>query len=215
MGAWFSALPGKLVAGTVVAFALTAALTILLLWHAVRRALDVPRITRPPAMYGTLTVAWVGLAAMTVAVVLAGALLRDHQRLAGPTDLAVVRCQPNGAGRLRMEVLPLGSRQAAAPEVYDLDGQSCAASVVEIEVRPGVRVLGIPGLARLDAVGPFTRPRTNPAWLTPGSPQAELTSFVVRQSRVVHVVIPPDPARRFVLTATPGQDASLREAQKS
>lgn len=204
--------PGTFVAALVGISALTIALTSLLLWHGLRRALDVPRVPRPRAMYGTLAVLWAALAACASTAVIGGLLLRDHKRLAGPIDLAFVRCEPTNIGRLRMEVLPIGAREDVAPEHYDVEGGACAASIVEVDLRPALRVLGIPALARLDAVGPHARPRANPAWLTPGAgAPANLTALVVRQSRLVQVVVPPDTTRRFVLTASPGQDASLRE----
>jgi hypothetical protein len=216
MSAWFSNAPAKFGVATSAALVLTTALTCLLAWHWLRRALDVPRVPRPRAMYGTLVVLWAALAASSVAALVAGLLLRDHRRLAGPTDLAVLRCQQTAAGRLRMEVLPLGSRQAGAAEQYDLEGNACDASIIEIELRQSLRALGMPALARLDAVGPFSRPRINPAWLTPASGRpANLTGVVVLQSRVMHIVVPTDPTRRFILTAAPGQNPSLREDQKS
>jgi len=216
MSMWISAAPAKFGIALLVVGVATAALTCILLWHWVRRALDVPRVPRPAAMYGVLALLWAALGASTVAGLVAGFLLRDHQRLTGPADLAVLRCQPIAPGRLRMEVLPLGQRRATAPEQYDLAGDACAASIVELDLHPAFGALGIPALARLDAVGPVARPRINPAWLTPGAGRRpDLTAVAVRKSRVVQVVVPPDPGRRFVMSAAPGQEASLREAPAS
>lgn len=216
MGAFLSHVPGRMVGAMVAALLMTAALTALLFWHWLRRAMDVPRVPKPRAMYGALALGWAGLATLTAAVLVTAFLLRDHQRVAGATPLAVLRCEPIGPGRLRMEILPLNASATRTPEHYELEGAACPASVVEVELRPGLRALGVPALARIDAVGPFARSRTNPGWLTPGAPRRpDVTALVVRQSRVVQVLVPPEPGRQFVLTAAPGQEPALSPASAS
>lgn len=216
MSTLLSHLPARVLAAIVVALLMTAALSALLFWHWLRRALDVPRVPKPRAMYGTLAVGWAGLATLTLAVIVTGFLLRDHQRVTGATDLAVIRCEPAGAGRLRMDIQPLDADRAVAPEHYQLAGDACAASIVAVDLRAGLRALGVPALARIDAVGPYRRGRTNPGWLTPASSRRpDVTALVVRQSRVVPVVIPAQVGRPFVLTAAPGQDPSLRPSLDS
>jgi hypothetical protein len=198
--------PAGLLAGTGAAAALLALLSGLCAWHWLRRVLDVPRIPRPRAMYYALALAWGGLAAASAATTMGILLLRDHQRVAGRTELGEVRCEPTAAGHVRAEI-----KTAAAPEQYDVSGDACTISIKEIELRPGLRALGLGSLARVDAVGTLTRPTANPGWLTPAeTPGPGLLGLVVRRTHAVRFVVPADPNRRFVLVAAPGQDPALQ-----
>jgi hypothetical protein len=201
--------PARLIGGAAAAIALTATVSILIVRHALRRLLDVPRIPRSRAIYYLLAAAWGLLVTCAAATAMAALLLRDLRPLDGRTAIGEVTCQATAPGHLRAEVT-LRAPVAAAPERYDIQGEACVVSVLEVELRPGLRALGLDVLARVDGVGALVRPSTNPRWLTPDDrPSARLLGLVVRRTRATPIVVPPDPKQRFVLVAAPGQDPAL------
>jgi hypothetical protein len=206
----FSDAPAKLLATSVVTALITIFLSIILVWHGMRRALDVPRIPKPAGMYWALAIGWGIAATGCLATVMTAFLLRDHTRVAGRTPIGKVRCEMTAKGRVRLEV-DTGPALLAGREVYDLDGDACRLSVRQIELRPGLEVLGVPALARVDGVGPSGRPAMNPAWLRPETPVGNrVLGLVVRQTRAMPVVVPADPKQQFLLVATPDQQVVLQ-----
>jgi hypothetical protein len=207
--ALLSVVPAKLLAGALAALALLVLCSAVLAWHGLRRVLDIPRVPRQRGIYWTLALTW-GLAAAASAVTLMAALLlRDHQRLDGPTRIGELRCETAGPGRVRLE-LRAAAPSSAGPERYDVAGDACVVSVREVELRPGLRAFGVRALARVDGVGASARPTASPRWLTPDTAVgSRLLGLVVLRTRAVPVVVPPDPKQRFVLVATPGSDLDL------
>jgi hypothetical protein len=208
----FSDAPATLVAGAAVAIVLTAVVSALLAWHGLRRVLDIPRVPRPRAMYWALAVVWAVLATACAGTVMAAFLLRDHERLVGRTQIGELRCEATGPGRVRVE-LKTAKPSGPAAERYDIDGDACVVSVREVELRPGLRALGIHDLARVYGVGPEALPTAGPSWLTLDTAGgARLLGLVVRRTHAVPVVVPADPKQRFVLVAAPGRDPVLEPA---
>jgi hypothetical protein len=213
--ALLSVVPAKLLAGALVAMALLALCSAVLAWHGLRRALDIPRIPRPRGIYWALALVWSLAATASVVTVMAALLLRDHQRLDGPTRIGELRCEAAGPGRVRLELRAASpsSSPSPGPERYDVAGDACVVSVREVELRPGLRALGVQALARVDGVGPSARPTSSPRWLAPDTALgARLFGLVVRSTRALPVVVPPDPKQRFVLVATPGSDLTLERS---
>jgi hypothetical protein len=205
--------PAGLLAGAVVATALMVTVSGVLAWHWLRRVLDVPRITRPPGMYMALALAWGALALGSAATIMAALLLRDHQPLAGRTQVGELRCHPTADGHVRLEIANVGASLPANREQYDGEGESCVVSVKEVALRPGLRALGLGALARIESVGSAARPTANPAWLTPvpAAPGGVL-GLVVQQTRAVQIVVRADSEQRYVVVAAPGQQPALQPA---
>jgi hypothetical protein len=190
-----SQVPMKLIVAAVVGLTAAAFLTGFLGWHAVRRLLDVPRLTRPAAMYVALGALWSGAALLGLMSVAAIFLMRDHQRIDAPTALAEVRCEAVGADHVRVE---LRTSLVAPPERYDLPGNTCTVSVRQLELRPVVGVLAAPVLSRVEGVGPIPRPASGPRWITPGG---RLVDLVARRSEAIQVAVPVDAQVHSVLVS--------------
>lgn len=184
----FSEVPFKLLFATAVGLLAAIALTALLTWHGVRRFLDVPRVPRPAGMYVALGTLWIALVTASSMLVATIALLRDHRRIDAPTALGDVRCEAVGADHARAE---LRTSLAGAPEQYDVAGGGCTVWVRQVELRPGLGVLGARVLSRIESVGSVRRPAANPGWMTPGS-GGGLVDLVVRTTEAVAVSVPAD-----------------------
>jgi len=200
--------PAKLLCCAVLAVLFGAALTLLLGWHAIRRLAGIPRLPRPLETYVALSTTWLLLVATGLVAIGAIVLLRDHRRVDGRTELAEVRCQAVGPDRLRMEVR---ASPSAAPETYDLEGDACVVWVKQVELRPGLAILGVPAVSRIDGLGPLARPTANPEWLTP-RPVAgrRLLDLVVRRTESVPVTVPVDADRsQVVVLSSPGGGPTL------
>jgi hypothetical protein len=202
--------PAKLIGGALIALVLTTLLSVILVWHALRRVFDVPRVPRPRALYWLLTCAWGALALGFTATAMTALLLRDHRPVDGRTPIGEVTCAVTGPGHVRAELRAAAPPAGAAPERYDLQGEACVFSVKEVELRPGLQALGLQALARVDAIGPLTRPAANPGWLTPGAgTRPRMLGLVVGSTRTLPVLVPADSKQRFVLVAAPGQAPAL------
>ena len=196
-----SQVPGRLLGALLLAVPLVAGLTALLTWHAVRRVFDVPRVPRPPAMYVVLGGCWLALVLACTSAIGAIALLRDYRSVDRPTPLAQLRCAALGDARVRLE-LQTGS--SAAPEHYDVAGDSCIVWVDQVELRPGLQPFGIRALSRVESVGSVARPANNPDWLTPRPPSPRgFMSLVVRRAARIPIVVPRDAEARLVLSSSP------------
>jgi hypothetical protein len=195
-------IPAKLLGGALLAVLFGAALTLLLCWHGLRRMFGIPRVPRPRAMYLFLSALWVALTATSLAAIGTIVLLRNHQRVDGRTELGEVRCDASGQDHLQMQLL---TSPSAAPERYDLQGDACIVWVKQVELRPGVAVLGVRALSRIDRVGPLARPDANPEWLTPRRFLGRrLSDLVVRRAEAVPVTVPPGARKRLVVVSSPG-----------
>src|SRR5580692_11807876 len=164
MIALFSHAPLRLVVGAIAGAALAAILAAQLGWHAYRRLFGVPRVPRGRATYVVMAALWGGLLAACGAAVVMALMLRDQQPVDAGHPLVELRCEAIAPGHLRVE---LSSPPSPTPEHYDLEGDACVVSVVAVELRPALRILGLRELARVDGVGPLPRPRVNAEWLTP------------------------------------------------
>jgi len=200
--------PAKLLCCAVLAVLFSAALTLLLGWHAIRRLAGIPRVPRPPETYVALSTTWLLLVATGLVAIGAIVLLRDHRRVDGRTELAEVRCRAAGPDRVRMEVR---ASPSAAPESYDLEGNACVVWVKQVELRPGLAILGVPAVSRIDGIGPVPRPNANPEWLTPRPvPGRRLLDLVVRRTESVPVTVPVDAERSQVVLSSLGGGPTLK-----
>jgi hypothetical protein len=148
---------------------------------------------------------WGGLAASCGAAVVMALMLRDHQPVDSGHPLVELRCETIAPGRLRVE---LTAPSSPAREDYDIGGDACVVSVVEVELRPGLRILGLRELARVDGVGSLPRPRANADWLTPRpEPRGRLLNLLVRRTQNVSVVVPADAQERLLVVTSPGGPA--------
>src|SRR5678815_1256904 len=182
MTGFFSQVPMKLLCAAVVGLAAAASLTVLFGWHGMRRALDVPRVPRPPAMYVVLGALWVALITIGSMSVVTMLLLRDHQRVDARTALADVRCDAVSPGRVRAE---LRTSLGVDPERYEFDGDACVVTVRQVELRPGLDLLGVRVLSRIDSVGPVQRP-------TRSLRGGRFVNLVARRTEAVPVTVPVD-----------------------
>ena len=195
-------MPAKLICGALLASLFGAGLTLILGWHGLRRLFGIPRIPRPRALYLVLSTLWVALATTALASIGMIVLLRDHQRVEGRTDLGEVRCDAFEADHLQAQLLTSSS---AAPERYDLQGHACVVWIKQVELRPGLAVLGMRGVSRIDRIGPLARPDANPEWLTPRRFWGRrLTDLVVRRTQAVPVTVPAGGQKRLVVVSSPG-----------
>ena len=204
MTGWLAQVPGTLLASVVVGGVLAVTLTVLLGWHAARRLFDIPRVTKPPAMYVALGGFWMALVAGCAAAIATIVLLRDYRRVDRPTELAEVRCAPAGQNRVQMELRP---GPLAPTERYEVEGDACIVWVNQVELRPGLGALGVRALSRVEGVGTFARPAMNPNWLTPRARQGRVMKLLVRRAETVAVPVPVSAGARVVLMSSPGGPA--------
>jgi hypothetical protein len=151
-------------------------------------------------MYVLMVVLWGGLLAALGATTLLAFMLRDYAPVDGLTPLAELRCEAATPGHLGAEVLALPSRTL---EFYDVPGEACVVSVVEVELRPWLRPLGLRRLWRVDAVGSFSLPRATSEWLTRPGQRRHLVDLLVRGTRNVSLVAPATPHQRFLIVPSP------------
>ncbi|HEX3697893.1 MAG TPA: hypothetical protein VH374_21145 [Polyangia bacterium] len=191
-------------------------------WHALRRLFGVPRVPRPPATYVALVILWAATVAVSGASVAVALLLRDHQAVDGRARLAELRCQAVAPGRVQMELTtpsPHPAGQPAGPERYEIQGDACVVSVVLVDLRSGLQILGPTQLSRIEVVGSQTgalagtgagavrRRRVNPGWLTPGtSQQMAPINLLVNDTRQISLSVPAD-GEPFYLVASPNGPA--------
>ena len=205
MIAVFSHSPVRLVVVAIVGAVLVAMLAAHLGWHGLRRLFGVPRVPRGRATYVVMVALWSGLAAACSAAVLMALMLRDHQPAEDGHPLVELRCETIAPDHLQVE---LTAPTSLTPERYDLGGDTCVVSVVEVELRSGLRILGLRQLARVDSVGSRPRPRANADWLTPRPGQeGRLLNLLVRRTQRVSVVVPADAQQHFLVVASPGGPA--------
>jgi hypothetical protein len=184
----FDGAPPRLIVCALSVGVLTAVLAAQLSQQAARRLFGVPHVPRARVTYAALATLWVGLAASLGAALVTAFLLRDHQRVEGRTPLADLRCETIEPGRLRAE---LTTPRSSTPERYDIVGDECVLSMVDVDLRPGLRFLGVSELSRIAGVGSVRRPSANPAWLTPDPQQGRrLLGLLVRDTHGVSVAVP-------------------------
>src|SRR5215213_11986853 len=87
----------------VVAGVVGAILFLWLIWHALRRVIDSPRVPMSRATYTVLGLVCLVLLAVAAFPFGVGRLLRDHARVDGAqrTRVAEVRCAPAAKGKVR------------------------------------------------------------------------------------------------------------------
>ena len=190
MTAILSQVPLKLLCVAFVGMAAAVFLTGFLIWHGLRRVLDVPRVPRPSGMYVALGALWLTasvVGAMSVGTII---LMRDHQRIDAPTALGDVRCEPLG-DHLRVE---LRTSREAAPEQYDVAGGACTVWVRQVELRPGMGLLGVRVLSRIESVGQVRRPTV--------VQRSRIIDLVARRTEAVPVAVPLDAQAHAVLVSS-------------
>lgn len=188
--------------------ALAVLLAVVLGWHALRRLFNVPRVPRPRAMYVVLVALWAAVVALSGAAVAMALLLRDHQAADGRTRLGEVRCQVLGADRVEVELTAVPAR-VGDPERYQVAGDSCLISVVLVDLRPQLSILGPTRLWRIAGVGSQAsarlRPSVNPEWLTPdGWPHLRPVNLLVAGTRQISLPVPAGGERFYLLTSPDG-----------
>jgi hypothetical protein len=155
-----------------------------------------------------MVVLWGGLIAALGATTTLAFMLRDHAPVDGLTPLAELRCGVTTPGHLGAELTALPSRTL---EFYDVPGEACVVSVVEVELRPWLRPLGLRRLWRVDAVGSSSRPRATAEWLNPRPGQRRpLMDLLVRGTRNVSLVAPANAHQRLLIVPSPAGPALER-----
>lgn len=194
MTGMMSQVPFRLVVVAVVGLAAAGVLTLMLGWHGLRRLLQIPRVPRPRGMYLALGALWIALVTIGAMSVGTMVLLRDHRRVDTSTQLAEIRCEAVGADHVRVE---LRTPLAASPERYDIPGDACVVWVKQVELRPGLGLLGVRVLSRIESVGPVRRAAANPDWKS-----RRFAGLVTRKIEAVPVAVPPDAQMHSVLVSS-------------
>jgi hypothetical protein len=193
------------VAGTVAGVA-GAVLLAWLVWHALRRVVDSPRVPLSNATYLVLSLLCLALLGVGLVRLGIGRLLRDHARLdagGNKTRVAEVRCAPGAAGKVRITFAPVGA--ATAPEQFESAGPGCLLAAELVTMRALPARLGVGTLVRVTRVGEAARPAGNPPWLVPApdaAPRFPL-ALVVREARTTSVSAQPDAQAVYHLLASP------------
>ncbi|HEY2901562.1 MAG TPA: hypothetical protein VGL59_13355 [Polyangia bacterium] len=214
--------PARLTIGALIGGSLALMLAAVLGWHALRRLFSVPRVPRPPATYVALVILWAAMVAVSGASVAVALLLRDHQAVDGRTRLAELRCQAVAPGRVQMELTtpsPHPTDQPTGPERYEIQGDACVVSVVLVDLRSGLQILGPTRLSRIEVIGSqagapaetiartIGRPRVNPGWLTPHASERMVPiNLLVNDTRQTSLSVPAD-GEPFYLVASPSGPA--------
>ena len=199
MIALYSHAPAGIVAAALLGTVFAVLLAVALGWHALRRLFGIPRVPRGRSTYVLMLVLWGGLIAALGATTMLAFMLQDHAPVDGVTPLAELRCEVSTPGHLGAELTTLPSR---ALEFYDVP--ACTVSVVEVELRPWLRPLGVRRLWRVDAVGSSPRPRVTAEWLNPRPGQRRpLMDLLIRGTRNVSLVAPPNAHQRFLIVPSP------------
>jgi hypothetical protein len=208
---FFGQMPPRLIAEAIIGAALVVLLGIGLAWHAVRRLGGIPRVPRTRASYLLVTALWAGLLLALGTATAIVFLLRDFQVVEGRTRLAELRCRAIAPGHLQAE---LTTRRSSGPERYEMEGDSCEISVIQVSLRPGLRAFGVRELSRVDGVGPLERPRANPDWLDPQTSRGRrhAIDLLVRATRRAIVAVPVGAGERFYLVAAPNGPELERES---
>jgi hypothetical protein len=206
--------PSKLIAGAIVGGSLALLLAVVLGWHALRWLFGVPRVPRPRSTYVVLVALWAAMVAVSGAAVVVGLLLRDHQAVDSRTRLAELRCQTVTPDRVAVELTTLPGGVARS-ERYEMQGDSCAVSVVLVNLRPSLRLLGPTWLSRIAEVGSpagsLVRAHVNPDWLTPpAAGRIRPLDLLIHDTQKTTLAVPAGGARFFLLASPEG--ASLEKA---
>jgi hypothetical protein len=195
--ALFGHVPARLVGVALIGAGLVALLAASLGWHALRRLFGIPRIPRGRWTYVLMVALWGGLVALCGGTLAIARMLRDHQPVDGRTPLAEVRCQALAPGRVQMQLVAAPSRTL---EFHDVEGEACVVSVVEVELRPWLGILGLRELSRVDGVGASARPLANAEWLTPRPGQKRrFLGLLVRGTRTFSLAVPADASQQFLV----------------
>lgn len=163
-----SHIPAPLLAATIGATGIAAALAMLLLWHALRRLFDWPRVPRSFGAYMLLVLfaaifAAAGLAGLTLVAAMADwNVLTD-----GPIGEA--RCVKidlgAGGGQLELTFVPLASDgRPGVEEKVVATGGGCEISGQILRLAPALHPLGLHAVHRVTKLGTVVRRTTLPMW---------------------------------------------------
>jgi hypothetical protein len=163
--AGFPHAPAALVVFGITCTALAGVVILILIWHAVRRVLDIPRVPRGPGSYVVMVVATAGLLALGLGAFLVAAGLEDWPA-PGRAPLAEVRCHklpPTGA---RLSFVPLAADGARSPEeVESVSSPSgCVLGFQRLRFAAPLARFGLTERVRLSRVGSRVRPAGTPSW---------------------------------------------------
>jgi hypothetical protein len=205
----FLHLPARIVGAAVSMMLVSVFLTVILARHGFRRAFDVPRIPRPPAMFVVLGAIWAAATIGAAGAVATARILRDHVRVDGVTRVADVRCEVPQPGRVRLTV---AWAENGRSETFDGNGDACSMEVQQLSLRAPLRALDVPAVAGIERVG--TAPRVDGASTSPEFWRGRrVLQMLARDARVIPIVVPPEPGARFMLVSSPDRDPTLAPSQ--
>jgi hypothetical protein len=161
--AGFQHAPASLVVFGITCTALAGVVILVLLWHAIRRALDIPRVPRGPGTYVVMVLATAGLLAAGVGAFVVAAGLDDWPP-PGRAPLAEVRCHKLTPTTARLSFVPLALDGARGPEEVESVARSCDLGFQRLRFAAPLARFGLIERLRLARVGNRLRPAGTPAW---------------------------------------------------
>jgi hypothetical protein len=165
--AGFGHAPSWLVVLAITSIAVGVGLLALLVWHVVRRILDVPRIPRGFGTYAFMLIACVLLIAEGATSLAVAAALGDWQNPvdAGASAIAEVHCRRLGPSRVELRYATLGAGGQRGPEqTQTIAAASCGIAVERLRFHPPLPRLGLLERLRLVPVGTSAPAATTPPW---------------------------------------------------
>jgi hypothetical protein len=162
--AGFPHAPAALVVFGITGSAIGGLLLVVLLWHGLRRLLDLPRIPRGPGFYLFLVIACAFLFGGGVLSLIVAAALDDWEPVRDHAPLAEVRCQRAGNGA-HLTVVPLATDGARGrEETVELQAPLCDLSIARLTFTPPLTRLG--EHQRITRMAGRPRPGPTPIWRT-------------------------------------------------
>ena len=200
-------LPARIVVAGVSMMLVSVFLTVVLARYGFRRAFDVPRIPKPPAIFVVLGALWAAATIGAAGAVVTAGMLRDRVRVDGLTRLADLRCEAPQPGRVRLTVAWAANGRS---ETYDGEGAACSMQVRQLTLRAPLRALDVPAVADIERVGAASRVDGSTQWLSPDSWRGRrVLQALSRDARVIPIVVPPEPGARYVIVSSPDGTPAL------
>jgi hypothetical protein len=129
----------------------------------------------------------------------------------GITRVADLRCEAPQPGRVRLTVAWAANGRS---ETYGGEGAACSMEVRQLSLRAPLRALDVPAVADIERVGAAPRLDGSAKWLSPESWRGRrVLQMLARDTRVVPIVVPPQPGAHFTLVSSPDRDPTLAPSQ--
>jgi hypothetical protein len=176
--------PSSLVVFGITCAILAALLILLLVWHAVRRILDVPRVPRGAGFYVLMVVVAAAALGAGVGALVVAAALDDWPGVIGQPAQAELRCRRQSPTAARLSFVPLDPRGPEEAEVVP----ACEVAVDRLRFGGRLNRFGLFERFRLAQVGTRARPPGTPEWRALPQPFGVPVAGISQQ----RLAVPPD-----------------------